>query len=849
LAIAGISVVGRDHYGVFPLKGKLLNVRDAAHAQITANQEITHLKQILGLQQGKVYTDTKSLRYGHLMVMTDQDHDGSHIKGLIINLLHHYWPSLLKLPGFLTEFITPIVKATKGHDSKVFYTVPEYENWREATPKVHLWEIKYYKGLGTSTREEARHYFSNIVKHRIAFEWSGDEDGKLIDMAFNKKYADRRKQWISECKDGTFVDHTSCRLNYSDFINKELVLFSIADNKRSIPSMMDGLKPGQRKILFGCFLKNDLKSQIKVAQLSGHVSEKTAYHHGEVSLQTTIVNMAQNYVGANNLNFLEPLGQFGTRLCGGKDAASARYIFTRLSPIVRSMFPKVDDALLTYLDDDGLSVEPEFYAPILPTVLLNGASGIGTGWSTTVLQYNPRDICAALKSIMQGYEPAEIHPWYRGFTGTVSAKFAGRAQVFDGYSIDGCIEEVGPTTVRVTELPIETWTQTYKDWLETLLAEGKIKDYKNYSTDTTVDFVIELPSTAAMEEAKATGLKKKFRLSAMVATSNMVLFDDENKLQRYASVSDIIKDFYRVRAPLYEKRKQHLVDNLRSELIKLENQVRFIEDVCAGRLKVANKKKSELFQEMSAKGFVALVNNKKNDDEEADVVVGEKGFDYLLSMPIYSLTQEKVNAFQASMRAKSTELDALLQTTPQQLWARDLDAFEVALDTFEEELMQVEERGNQGGKSKRGGAKSKYVDSDDDNAFDDDEDDEDFGAKKKKPAKKVAAKKELAPAAQNNAKHLHALSSRVQHSESSTERKTLQMVVQKSTGAAIKETKADSKPVEEEIEFEELSLFERLQRRNASVAAVGGLMKEKKETKKKLPAKAQSSSFLCSSRV
>jgi len=206
--------------------------------------------------------------------------------------------------------------------------------------------------------------------------------------------------------------------------------------------------------------------------------------------------------------------------------------------------------LRRYLDDDGLSVEPEWYAPILPTVLLNGASGIGTGWSTQVLQYNPRDICAALKSIMGGFEPVELHPWYRGFIGAITPKYAGRAQVFDGYSVDGCIEEVNATTVRITELPIEMWTQTYKDWLETLLAEGKIKDYKNHSTDTTVDFWVELPSEAAMVEAKSQGLKKKFRLSAMVATSNMVLFDEEHKLQRYATVGDIIKDFYRVRAPM-----------------------------------------------------------------------------------------------------------------------------------------------------------------------------------------------------------------------------------------------------------------------------------------------------------
>ncbi len=611
LAIAGISVVGRDNYGVFPLKGKLLNVRDATHTQIMANQEITYLKQIMGLQQGKVYTDAKSLRYGHLMIMTDQDHDGSHIKGLIINFFHAYWPSLLQLPGFLTEFITPIVKATKkGQADLIFYTLPEYEQWKEVTgPTWRKWEIKYYKGLGTSTREEAREYFSDLDTHRIEFEWSGEEDGRLIDMAFSKTKADARKQWISECKDGTFVDHAAGVLNYSDFINKELVLFSIADNKRSIPSMMDGLKPGQRKIMFGCFIKNDLKTQIKVVQLAGHVSEKTAYHHGEVSLQSTIVGMAQNYVGANNINMLEPLGQFGTRLCGGKDAASARYIFTRLPSITRALFPKADDALLTYLDDDGLSVEPEWYAPILPMVLVNGSSGIGTGWSTDVPPHNPRDVVSNLKKLLEGASAEEMTPWYRDFQGSVSAKARG-----EGYVIEGVITEIDEVTVRITELPIEMWTQTFKEMLEEMLAAGAIKDYKNHSTDAAVDFYVEFPSEQAMGEALKMGLHKKFKLSTTLSTTNMVLFDAEGKLQRYSTVVDILKDFYNVRLPLYGARKKYLVDQMVDEVTKLDNQMRFITEVIKGQLVVANCKKSVLVAELVSRGYAAIC--KKQDRKE-----------------------------------------------------------------------------------------------------------------------------------------------------------------------------------------------------------------------------------------
>lgn len=144
------------------------------------------------------------------------------------------------------------------------------------------------------------------------------DDRLLIDMAFNKKKADARKDWLRLYKPGTFLNHDVNVIPISDFVNKELILFSMADNIRSIPSVADGLKPGQRKVLFGCFKRN-LQKEIKVAQLVGYVSEKTAYHHGEQSLTTTIVGLAQNFVGSNNINLLSPNGQFGTRLAVSRD--------------------------------------------------------------------------------------------------------------------------------------------------------------------------------------------------------------------------------------------------------------------------------------------------------------------------------------------------------------------------------------------------------------------------------------------------------------------------------------------------------------------------------------------------
>jgi DNA topoisomerase-2 len=218
--------------------------------------------KIMGLQMGKKYItreDLQTLRYGSIMIMTDQDHDGSHIKGLLINFIHFFWPDLIMHhKEFLKEFITPIIKVTKngGGERIAFFTIPEYEKWAE--DRIHEntmkdYRIKYYKGLGTSTSLEAKEYFKAIEKHRIRFFYKDANDDDAIDLAFNKKKADYRKEWLSNYNPKIFVDHNLKDLRLLEFINKELIHFSNADNLRSIPSVIDGFKPGQRKILFACF--------------------------------------------------------------------------------------------------------------------------------------------------------------------------------------------------------------------------------------------------------------------------------------------------------------------------------------------------------------------------------------------------------------------------------------------------------------------------------------------------------------------------------------------------------------------------------------------------------------------
>jgi DNA topoisomerase II len=567
LAVAGRAILDPDRIGVFPLRGKMLNVRDASAEQISNNKEIQNIKQFLGLKHKVVYKDTKDLRYGHLMIMADQDHDGSHIKGLLINFLQVQYPSLLKIPDFFREFITPIVKVWQGPNPKKplklksFFTQPQYEEWKEShSGEISKWRYKYFKGLGTSSNEDAQVYFTNLDDHLKEFNVMETEEADLFDLAFSKKKADARKEWLGNFVPGTYLDHSSKMITYTDFVNRELILFSMADNMRSIPSVIDGLKPGQRKVIHACLKRNLVKDK-KVIELAGYVSEQTAYHHGEASLQQTIIGLAQNFVGSNNVNCLEPSGNFGSRLAGGSDAASPRYIHTRLSPFARKIFSPLDEPNLDPQYEDGKRIEPKTFAPVIPMILVNGADGIGTGWSTSIPNYHPMDIVRNIRRRMGRFEGVDeeqpfqsMTPWFRGWTG--QAEQSGP----DRFKFNGTIfqDDKNPNEVIITELPIRMWTDDFKAKLEEIISVAKgpafVKDYKEFNDHKNVHFVLQMDEKY-MKEVLAEGLHERFKLNKQVATSNLVAFDTRGQIRKYEKVEDILEEYYVFRFRMYSERK------------------------------------------------------------------------------------------------------------------------------------------------------------------------------------------------------------------------------------------------------------------------------------------------------
>lgn len=672
-AMWGRSVVGPEKYGVYSLKGKVLNIRDASMTQLINNEEINNIKQIIGLKQDKVYNNTSELRYGKVMVLTDADTDGSHIKGLLINLFHCWWPNLLKLDkNFIETLKTPIVKAINGKKIIEFYTQQDYDKWEKETSNAKKYEIRYYKGLGTSKKDDAKDTFKRMNELKVEYYYKDKKCDENILLAFQKdkniktgeqKCSDKRKEWLSKYDKNSYIDVKENRTSYQDFISKELVHFSIYDNIRSIPSICDGLKPSQRKILHYMLSKNITKN-IKVAQLSGYVSAETGYHHGEVSLQQAIINMAQDFIGTNNINLLYPNGSFGSRLMN-KDAASPRYIYTYLSDITPYIYNANDAPLLNEQYDDGHKIEPEWYIPIIPMVLVNGCEGIGTGYSTFIPSYNPNEIIDNMNRILDNKELIEMKPYYRGFGGIVQEVEKG------SYITKGKWKRTGDNKVTITEIPVGSLVTPYKDYLETLLDDKSnatkkvkrniiLKDVVNKTTDenTGICFEIEFKDTEQLDKIiKDDTIEKELKLIKTCNTNNMYLFDCNLKLKKFNNANDIMFEFYQLRILYYKKRKEYLIKKYNRELCILKSKVKFINEYMNGDLDINRKTKPYIIKLLEERGY--------NKHEES--------FDYLIKMELLSLSMERITELENQKNKKQEQLDTLMSKTEKQLWKDDLE--------------------------------------------------------------------------------------------------------------------------------------------------------------------------------
>ena len=678
--VSGLSKEDRNLLGVYPMKGKLFNVRGESPKRILENKEVTEIKQILGIESGKEYTQeivNTKLRYGKILFMTDQDLDGSHIKGLGINLFDSEWKSLINIPGFIGFMNTPILKAKKGASELKFYNDGEWNSWCSSN-SIKGWKIKYYKGLGTSTSKEFKEYFQH--KKIVNFVNNDAECNNAIDMVFNKTRANDRKTWLENYDRELYLDTNNTEVTYKNFINREMIHFSKYDCDRSIPNLLDGLKTSQRKILYTAFKRN-LTTEIKVAQFSGSVSEISCYHHGENSLNGAIVGMAQDFVGSNNINLLEPKGQFGTRLQGGSDSASERYIHTNLNKLTRNIFTDKDDGILEYIDDDGTLVEPRYYVPIIPMILVNGSKGIGTGFSTDIMCYNPLTIIDYLEnSLNDNIEKPDITPYYKNFKGSI-IKLTESKWLFKG-----CYERTGKKEIRVTELPIGLWTDDYKKYIEELIdgnkttTKGKkktviVKDYNDMSTDIVVDVTIIFSSENKLDELinkkiddNSNELEKLLRLYTTKTTTNMHLFDENEKLKKFKTPMEIIDHYIDIRLNTYVKRKKYLIKLLEHETKILINKVKFIKELLNNTLDLRNKKKIDICEMLKNKDY--------------DIIDDDSEFKYLIRLPMDSVSEENIEILEKNKDIKVKELNKLIKTKEKDIWLSELTTLKTEMIKF-----------------------------------------------------------------------------------------------------------------------------------------------------------------------
>jgi DNA topoisomerase-2 len=739
MAMSGIGSIpnGHEYYGVFPLRGKLVNTREISDKELAKKQEIINIKRILGLQEGKVYEDTKSLRYGRIMIMTDQDVDGTHIKGLLINYFACSFPSLLQMDGFITSLLTPIVKCWKGKDkskAEKFYNLPDYEDWLQQNNGGKGYKIKYYKGLGTSSPTEAKEYFKDFKL--VTYHWD-DLSDITIDKAFNKKRANDRKTWLKGFENQV-LDLGQSRVTYTDFIDKDLIHFSMADNIRSIPNLIDGFKPGLRKVLYSAFKRN-LKDEIKVSQLAGYVSEHSAYHHGEASLLGTIVGMAQNYVGSNNINLFHPEGQFGTRFQNGKDHAAPRYIFTYLEPITRKIFRTEDEPLLKWMNYDGDIAEPEYYYPIIPMLFVNGSKGIGTGWSTDTPSFSPKKIIENIRNLILGEEFKEMKPYYRGFKGTITKSSTNK------WVSHGCYNIIDSNTVEVTEIPVGTTIESYKELLISFtqdindekksratkstarkmnnMKENKkltpkstvknkinkliseignkdnkkvskisdepirvLKDYQNKSTDGQICFTLEfypgvlnnLLNNNSKDKDCSNMFEEIFKITSKISCGGtMTYFNKEHKLTNYKELEEPFREYYEERLRMYEVRRNNQLIELHNKLDIISYKAKFIQAIIKKKLKINNVPKDEIINWLKEKKYPMMSNKVlvSLEDMEKDSSI-DGNYNYLTSMPIFTLTKEKVEELLKEKGEIEGEVEKLNNITAKQIWLGELNELE-----------------------------------------------------------------------------------------------------------------------------------------------------------------------------
>jgi DNA topoisomerase-2 len=675
-AIASLKALegGNDAYGVYALRGKLLNTRAASITQINKNKEIAELKQILGLKHGVDYSDDKSyssLNYGKLQIWTDQDLDGDHIKGLILNWFEENYPALIKR-GFVTVMNTPIVIAKVKKETIYFYEIDKFRKWysEQIEAGVRGISVAYFKGLGTFEKRQIQ----TVVKeeHKVlSYTLDNKEDSEAMSLAFSKLRANDRKAWIQAYQNNPIDPSQVTQLSLADFVNRCLRSYSVSTLQRAIPSVLDGLKEGQRKILHVCRDKN-INTPVKVTSVAADVTKYGAYHHGESSLEDTIIHLAQCWPGRNTLPLMLDQGNFGYRFTGAGNYSQSRYLFSCLTPIAKAIFRTEDDSLLTYMDDDGKSIEPEHFMPILPLILFNNMEGIATGWNSKTPSFNPLDVITWIRAYLEGtvshenplLPQGQLKPWYIHFKGTVELDEPKEGATYaETFTITGQVSRENGHVI-ITDLPPKVVPCAYLTFLDKLETKKKIQKYENHSGSDEIHIDITLNSNDLSDD--------QLKLKAKGSFKGMILLDKKGLPKRFYSAEDVLLYWCPIRLDYYQARKDHLIEVTKTDIMFCKNRIRFITEVNDDTLVIRNRELSEVTTEMESTGY------DKKDDK----------YDYLLSMPIQTISKTRLAKLEDELISKKKELARYKKMTPGDFWETDLATFEIEYQKHLEDRLE-----------------------------------------------------------------------------------------------------------------------------------------------------------------
>jgi DNA topoisomerase II len=694
LAEVGLTVLGSEYYGAMPIKGVLCNADKFSVQEISKKEQFVNICRAIGLEVGKDIPPSK-LRYGKVVLLFDADPDGIHIQALFIYMIYKYWPGLLQEYDFIDIMITPIVVATKNRHNPnseqlssqmttnqriPFYTQYSFREWMSKNESSkHLWNLKYYKGLGTSTTKEGKQYFQNFSSLIRSFEKVKDEGIKDLKMALEGNQSGARKLWLKQYDENDVIPLEKLKkISMSDFINKGLKHFSYYSILRSIPTFEDGLTLAQRKCLY-VLLKKNITKEIKVSILKSEIDKDTNYHHGTDNLSTTIVKMAQTFPGKQNINLFVPCGQFGSRTDNGAEFSADRYIFTHLNEITRLIFRKEDDDILIIREDENKKIEPMYFLPIIPIVLCNGTSGVATAYKSSIPCYKPEDVIQCIRFIiehgisrfMECDEKISLSPWYHKHFSIIEEK-----EKYSGNFISkGIIEQTEKGKWIITELPIGCSRNNYKKVLDGMIKSNKIEEfYENHKVET-IQFEIVMNETQEECLLKSNDILKYMKLvSSYTSCLNLLNSsskDDQIHIQTFASVKEIMKQFFNFRLSMYECRRQHIIKSLQNEIPYLNSKLKFIQYIIEGKI-ILGRSKTQICDSLTELG------------------IEDKYFDSLLKLSVNSFVKEKVDSLRHEIEEKNKKIVLYQNTQPESLWLNELNELETFLPKFYQNRIETE---------------------------------------------------------------------------------------------------------------------------------------------------------------